>query len=1653
MSSKESTLTLLTRYEETLAKVLALGDREVQGAELARAQALQHGRDLLTRLTRRQASSSGSQEEMDQMTLVIPSLLHTIIVVTGHPPFARDVAQVASSAFAFLLPLLPQAEANATLHSLWAPTDTAYRRVSDLSYQLEEMLARSHSLLTLPLVKALFSHLPFPQLCGPGLSGPGSLLVQDLWNATLDRSSRPSSCLMAQVVAYEALTMLMSRARQGLAKLNNPALHHRLMSQIFGQSFQDHLLQIITDNCSNSEEVIQHKVHELHVQYLTLQVPSPSKEISPSFQPFIHSCWVHFTSLDWTKKIKYTLMEATIPYLSDTPLMEPSLLKDPIKALSNQSLASRAAKVLVSLMKRALGPSTKDTDSPRAFCLDIICTLLTARDSLVVNHTGTYILRPILEACPSLTLQLLRALGHEAHDPSLPPPAAIYTPKSGHPLRPIMTILQVARVLGILENDQQVQQYRVYDILEVAAYDQDDEIRVDALLFVVQQRRSTQSFSHREYAFLRNFLIRNINSTSPYFRQKVYKAVGKAVDRIHASVSLMRREDLARQQKGALSSLHGQAIQQALEFIQFLIQDLILTYSFFPGAQHPRIMTGLAILEHISSKIPPNPTRDPEVSHSIRTFVHSPELISSLLSLLRNRFEDVRHCASRFLSSPSIIPSPLPGIPSDQAIDLLLHQGTLLIGNLRAGDAETGALLIQLYLSKYVLYPSSLSVNDSGGGDVEKIRRALGVLDLAAPSSLNASTFIQGLVDALELKVQRAEADLIDASLHHPLHGSLLTLEKCLGLLPRPTSTVANTAPSSLPLVHILSLTQRIIASVHAVLSDESPEGNWILEDGGEGLDELFKAVGPKHQVLSSFCWRAMKGSSGVIQAVLPLLQPDQLSGLATMVRTLHQTLLDLRHRGAFTHLVPAFQDTCRLLTHLSPSLHPELTKQPDLLLEHTVNMISAYHVSVTRRSAALPWAIVSILECMGQEDMDRVVAQLSSIARVPFQVAKEGGEEEEDLPQVHALNSLRLILSHSGFGLKTTPYLGDSLILVLQGFSSPSWAIRNCSLMCFSTLVGRIFGRKHLAKEVSLSISPASSSSSSGSTSGMENTLTTREFFHRYPKVRKVLEEGLMVGSHEGSAARGSDGSDTPITKTSIHSNRHLGYHPILTLLASLDTTSTSLSHSGSPNDLHTLQKATRALLLDHPMMYVRNMAAKAYVALLAPDTITSECDALLDMVLRADEGPFTQPGRANRLHGILMALRAGIGRQRFTRAGFTLSWKGPALDQAIKRLWMITHTSVPFLSALAVECILWSLAGMEEEEEEEEKEEKEEGTGGLLYLKKKVGRRAVKELARAAYGKDHPVQDPSLIGWDRWVEQLIRLILLSPTPSTLGETLSMEHPFLRRILLNMLYQTLEETSGQAGESLLAGWTKENINSLYSTILEIAKSTDESRCLSSSLLILSSLQRHHLPSNSERLGHDQAIKQEKEDLGQVLIRAEATRISSVQLLPLQGRVHGQDPWGPGSVQWCVYLLTMVQPRQSPAYREAGAVAMVSFLGQASLGNLDSLSSNDDKEAGLTILDILVTLLQDDDEEVRNEIAKAFENAHLQPCPEYALTLCFNRFKPLLPEYRAILIDRMQANRKKKEEEDNDVLFFEEPENTYAEATVVLRYLDQVMLS
>ena len=86
----------------------------------------------------------------------------------------------------------------------------------------------------------------------------------------------------------------------------------------------------------------------------------------------------------------------------------------------------------------------------------------------------------------------------------------------------------------------------------------------------------------------------------------------------------------------------------------------------------------------------------------------------------------------------------------------------------------------------------------------------------------------------------------------------------------------------------------------------------------------------------------------------------------------------------------------------------------------------------------------------------DIVYLDLKRLAFQPVSVTLKD-EDEPRLPQVHALNCLKDIMTHSRFRTCTEQYVGEMLELAADRLSSPTWAIRNCGLMLFRACANRI--------------------------------------------------------------------------------------------------------------------------------------------------------------------------------------------------------------------------------------------------------------------------------------------------------------------------------------------------------------------------------------------------------------------------------------------------------------------------------------------------------------------------------------------------------------------------------------------------------------------
>lgn len=101
---------------------------------------------------------------------------------------------------------------------------------------------------------------------------------------------------------------------------------------------------------------------------------------------------------------------------------------------------------------------------------------------------------------------------------------------------------------------------------------------------------------------------------------------------------------------------------------------------------------------------------------------------------------------------------------------------------------------------------------------------------------------------------------------------------------------------------------------------------------------------------------------------------------------------------------------------------------------------------------------MAGILIIPSAKDFNDAVEMLESLARSEEALSSSMTDAQQNrLLQVHALNSLREILTDSRFRTRTVPWLVEMLDLAASSLGSPIWAIRNCGLMLFRACASRI--------------------------------------------------------------------------------------------------------------------------------------------------------------------------------------------------------------------------------------------------------------------------------------------------------------------------------------------------------------------------------------------------------------------------------------------------------------------------------------------------------------------------------------------------------------------------------------------------------------------
>lgn len=107
----------------------------------------------------------------------------------------------------------------------------------------------------------------------------------------------------------------------------------------------------------------------------------------------------------------------------------------------------------------------------------------------------------------------------------------------------------------------------------------------------------------------------------------------------------------------------------------------------------------------------------------------------------------------------------------------------------------------------------------------------------------------------------------------------------------------------------------------------------------------------------------------------------------------------------------------------------------------------------LTRRSAGLPAMLASILS----SDDDTAFHHFVDSFIAKSWVTAPDQTDQQSLPQVHAMNTLREVMINSRFRNTILPHVGNLLTLATKNLGSDIWAIQNCGLMLYRSCILRL--------------------------------------------------------------------------------------------------------------------------------------------------------------------------------------------------------------------------------------------------------------------------------------------------------------------------------------------------------------------------------------------------------------------------------------------------------------------------------------------------------------------------------------------------------------------------------------------------------------------
>ncbi|KAK8951127.1 hypothetical protein KSP39_PZI003019 [Platanthera zijinensis] len=1083
----------------------------------------------------------------------------------------------------------------------------------------------------------------------------------------------------------------------------------------FPQEMTSRLFRVIWNNLEDPLSQTIKQVHLIFDLLLDIKSSLPSNDGDEKIRTFLRKIALGLIGLGARCKGKYVPLASLAKRLGSITLMElnPDLLSETFHAYIEDDVCCAVTlflKCFLECLRDACWSHDgieKGYKTFRRYCLPpLLCGLVSGNSKLRTN-LNAYALPALLEVDSDSIFPMLSSI---SVGPCLVEGTLSVDLKLDSCVAALVSLLKVSRSVALIEGDIDLDSDSVSDLcnsgsialaclkginvrvpvgwLVLALTHTDDSLRIDAAETLFLNPKTASLPSSLELKLMREAVPMNMRCSSASFQMKWISMFRKFFIRVQTSLERQMKQCLWQPAScnggGYISTPHlsgVSVIHRADDLFQFMKWlSCYLFCSCYPSAPYERKTMAMELILVMMDIWPPNMLQLSNNLYPYSKGFTSADSTLSLVGSIIDSWDRLRENSFRILLC---FPTPLPGISSNDTMDVAIRWAKRLVCSPRVRESDAGALTFRLLFRKYVMelgWGIGTSLNCTHICLPDHFSTSLSTVRCEAP----LASYISALIEWLRVSIEEGERDLSKACRSSFVHGVLLTLRYTFDDLDWSSEAVMSSSTEIRCLLQkLFELIMRVtslalwVVSADAWympydlddISDESnflPDHSLVLDSveflkeqvcGDNKSDENDK---PAEHVVMVGCWLAMKEVSLLLGTIIrkvplpsfsspesfkheyPLTNNEEseinldddgmldLQQLEAIGSHFLQVLLKMKHNGAIDKTRAGFTALCNRLLCSNDSRLCRMTETwMEQLMERTIAEGQTVD-DLLRRSAGIPAAFISFFlsEPDGTPKMllPKALSWLINVAKKSLCTDSEDQNQHKDHNGANGnaskMRNKGVIPTVHAFNVLRASFNDTNLAADTSGFCAEALivAIRSFSSPYWEVRNSACLAYTALVRRMIGFLNVHKRQSA-------RRALTGLEFFHRYPALHPFLCSELETATKHLNA-------DLNITR-SVHPS----LCPILILLSRLKP---SLINSGADDLLDPFMLMPFIQRCGtQSNLRVRVLAARALIGLVSNEKL----QAVVAMVTRGlpherHKMATTPTFSFNSIHGILLQL-----------------------------------------------------------------------------------------------------------------------------------------------------------------------------------------------------------------------------------------------------------------------------------------------------------------------------------------------------------------------------------------------------------------------------